>query len=195
MPNHVTNRLHIDCETPERLDEVLEFLRIKEGEKKFEKGTIDFHNITPTPPWVYQDNLTFEMEEKYGRENTWYGWNIDNWGTKWNAYNQPHPLTTSDTIYFDTAWNGVPNLMRKLSLIFKDVTFHYAWADEDTGCNVGKVSLQDGSVLNKDMPRNCSKEAYDLCFEIHRCTPEEMHYKWNAQQECYEYVDEDEDDE
>ena len=68
-----------------------------------------------------------ENRKKYGYP-TWYEWSTATWGTKWNAYHQD--FEEPNILWFDTAWNGVPLLIQKLSEIFPDVEFNYAYADE-----------------------------------------------------------------
>lgn len=53
-----------------------------------------------------------ENRKKYGYP-TWFEWSIATWGTKWNAYNQS--FEEPNILWFDTAWNGVPQLIQKLS--------------------------------------------------------------------------------
>jgi hypothetical protein len=48
----------------------------------------------------HQENIT-----KYGYA-TWYGWALNEWGTKWDARIEFAEITKqSTTIYFDTAWS------------------------------------------------------------------------------------------
>ena len=39
---------------------------------------MDFNNITPMPKWVRTDGASFDKYEKYGKENYWFHWNINN---------------------------------------------------------------------------------------------------------------------
>ncbi|KEO80867.1 hypothetical protein [Tumebacillus flagellatus] len=182
MPNHVTNRLTI-IGTEEQVAEVKKFLAYGG-----EIGTIDFNAITPMPKWVFNGNtLSGVEEEKYGEENCWYRWSINNWGTKWNAYSQPDHRNTADTIYFTTAWSAPLDLMKKLSWIYPNLEFEFAWADEDLGRNIGKVKFQDGVAIEEYEPEGGSREARELFFQIMQATPAE--YGMN---ENYEYVDDEE---
>lgn len=61
---------------------------------------------------------------KYDSRN-WNDWSWDNWGTGWNAFKQQ--LKGTDTICFTTAWNDVLPLMKKLSEMFPDIVFLYAF--------------------------------------------------------------------
>lgn len=118
--------------------------------------------------------------EKYGH-TSWYDWCCQNWGTKWNAYNQERP--TENEIWFDTAWSCVAGLIGKLSKKFPDVTFLYTWADEDTGQNCGRVLARNGQGW-VSAPEGGSKEAYEIAFEMRpeiRCyyVFENGEYKYN----------------
>ena len=120
---------------------------------------------------------------EYGHA-TWYNWAVANWGTKWNAYQQEKPET--NVLMFETAWAGVPDLIDKLSAKFPNVSFTYKWSDEDTGCNCGTGSYKNGE-LEINRPENCSREAYELAFELR------PHYKedYKLVGDTYEYIDED----
>lgn len=94
---------------------------------------------------------------------TWYDWSRKNWGTKWNALESS--IVSENSIEFDTAWNGVIELMEKLSTFFPESTFEYKYADEDTGCNCGHGTIKNG-VSEMVFPKTCSREAYELAFEL-----------------------------
>lgn len=106
---------------------------------------------------------------------TWYTWNIENWGTKWNAYQQGDKRNNEDTIYFQTAWSSPVNLIGELSDQFPNVTFKLAYADEDSGCNCGKYTISKGEAIETNIPTNCSNEAYELFFELHPDRKEDYH--------------------
>lgn len=99
--------------------------------------------------------------------NSWYEWSIKNWGTKWNAYQNPDERDTEFTIHFQTAWSSPVELMEKMSLNFPDISFLLSYADKDAGSNVGKILIQKGIVKSEEKPANGSKEAYELFFELH----------------------------
>lgn len=101
-------------------------------------------------------------QEKYGY-TTWYEWSIATWGTKWNAYNQE--FDEPNVLWFDTAWSGVPQLIQKLSEKFPDVEFHYAYADEDLGSNVGRGIIRNGEI-DMTIPEHGSNEAFEIMFYV-----------------------------
>ncbi len=125
----------------------------------------------------YKSNL-----DKYGF-TTWYEWSIDKWGTKWNASSCEK---ISDNLFdFETAWSGVPELIRIMSSKFNGKIL-YKYSDEDTGCNVGVFEFDKGNILSKNIPVNQSVEAYNLAFELRPDYKE--NYKLVG--DTYEYIDE-----
>ncbi len=116
----------------------------------------------------------------------WYDWNVSNWGTKWNAYGQGDKRNTSDTIYFETAWDSPIDLIKELSKMFPLVKLSLAYADEDSGSNTGKLLFENGEALEAYQPTNQSTEAYDIYFELH--PDSKSNYKLVGDK--YEYIDE-----
>ena len=78
-------------------------------------------------------------EKEYGAKD-WYDWSRQNWGTKWNAYDSNINIISDSSveIRFLTAWNGVPELISKLTEMYPELTFEYKFADEDMGYNTGE---------------------------------------------------------
>jgi hypothetical protein len=162
MPDYVENKLIINGDE-EKIKEVVDFLKSKD-ELTGEDIAIDFNKITPMPKWVYNKSLSSKTEEKYGKENCWYQWSIDNWDTKWNAFGlEGRGLINKNTITFRTAWSGVSKLIRKLSIIFKDVEFEYYTCDyDDYGQNIYKFKVKDYEILEEIMPQYKSEEAINI---------------------------------
>jgi hypothetical protein len=191
MPNHISNKLKI-IGTGEQVKEVMEFIKDdSEG-----VGTIDFNKITPMPRWVYGSSPDIEGirrsdEEKWGSENTSLNWARRHWGTKWNAYSQPDSRNTKDTIYFQTAWNGVQELIQKIAWIFPNITIEYSFADEDLGSsNNGILRFKGNEVLEEIEYPSLSKEAYELAFDLVESGKIPAWYKFNEKINTYEEVEE-----
>ena len=190
MPNHISNKVKI-IGSDEEIKEVIEFIKIDEEGV----GTIDFSKITPMPKWVYGSNrevisITRGDEEKWGRENTCLEWMRRNWGTKWGAYSQPDLRNTEDTIYFQTAWNGVPELIQKVAWIFPNVILEYSFADEDLGSrNCGIYQFKENEILKEVHYESLTKEAYDLAFELVENGEIPEWYKFNESTGTYECVE------
>jgi len=139
MPNHITNFLSIKGDinftdlysTLGKDDQGEEWLRV-----------IDFNKIIPTPPHIFHGNLTSAHEEKYGKHNCWYQWNINNWDTKWNAYSC---VKHSDKLLqFDTAWTPPIKIYEALSMLHPNITFTIIWKDEGSDA-IHRMEYFDGS--------------------------------------------------
>jgi len=90
MPNWCNNTIEIEG-TKEQIDKFVSFLD-EQGGKEW------FTFFKPTPPEL--------------KEEGWYEWNIENWGTKWNCDAQdwvkvenPNEDESSVTFWFDSAWS------------------------------------------------------------------------------------------
>jgi len=114
----------------------------------------------------------------------WYDWQIEHWGTKWNAYSCKK---LSDNIFqFDTAWSGVPGIIQEISKQFPEAEFKYKYADEDSGCNTGEFTIRNGLIEKEYKPENQSMDAWSIYFEIN---PDDKEcYQLNGN--TYEYIEE-----
>ena len=113
--------------------------------------------------------LVDEYRKKFGHSD-WYNWRIENWGTKWNAYEQVQ--IDENVIEFQTAWSTPFSLLVNLSELFSEVTFEVRFADEDFGYNVGEYTLLGGVDLT-NIPDGGSEEAYLMAMDIQYGTPED----------------------
>ena len=120
-----------------------------------------------------------EYLKKYGADN-WYDWACNNWGTKWNCYDQIPPEFGKEpdgrdnvTFIFSTAWSCPHPLIENLSMKYPNVIVRVRWSDEDVSYNIGVVRYLNGKILDQSIPAGGSKEAYELYFEMH---PESREY-------------------
>lgn len=151
---------------------VVNFFTIsEEATKRYNNLSKEYKKEADKLGKIYKSNF-----EKYGF-TTWYEWSYENWGTKWNAYETPDKRDTEDTIYFQTAWSGVPKLIEKLSLKFPLIEFNYMWADEDTGYNVGAINFKIG-ITEKIEIISGSTDAFKLAF-----------FLWPGTKEEYKFID------
>lgn len=76
----------------------------------------------------------------------WLDWSINNWGTKWNAYDTKIEEIAGGTVTlrFDTAWSHPFPVIEALSVKCPAHEFEVAYADEDLGHNLGKYSIKNG---------------------------------------------------
>jgi hypothetical protein len=89
-----------------------------------------------------------ELIKKYGQDN-WYDWALENWGTKWGAYDNE---MDGDTYRFTTAWSPISmNILQLLSKIVPNFTFEW---EEEQGfgasfvCENGEIN----QILSWDIP-------------------------------------------
>ncbi len=165
MANNVTNRLIIDA-NDEKVKEVLDYLKPKQPRKGFD--VIDFENIIRMPK---------------SKKDDWFNWRTQNWGTKWNAYNERRD---GKTIYFDTAWSAPHPIIEEIAAEFYGTKFIHAWSDEAAGYNVGMAVHEYGTCMDKKFIEDNSKEAFELFFELHP----DMRGCFTLINGRYEYTDE-----
>lgn len=130
----------------------------------------------------YFDNMV-----NYGAP-TWYEWSIENWGSKWNAYDCVEVEPESRYLQFTTAWSCVEPVIAELSKRFPEVPISYGWADESIGRNVGSIVLFGGKIIDEYLPPEDSKEAFELSAEIMDDDLHEMGFKFNEVTNTYDYV-------
>lgn len=95
---------------------------------------------------------------------SWYDWSVENWGTKWNAYQAKRIAT--DKVRFQTAWSAPVPVIDALSKRFPEETIRFRWADEDFGSNTGDVTIRNGEVITGGRLSNGSREAKELALEL-----------------------------
>lgn len=170
MPNHVRTKVYFDGD-PEDICAMLENIR---GDENY--PCIDFNRIIPMPEELRETEARVgEPSEKqkanlkkYGYKD-WYGWACDNWGTKWNAYEQE---PGEDCLSFWTAWSFPEPVLRELSQQYPNIGVYCEFADEDYGSNCGTAEFiaGNGSVAYCDG---------DIGFaaEVWGTVPEELGYR------------------
>lgn len=85
MPNWFYFSLNVSG----KKEDVQEFVQNVKGSRDYdtEGYEFDFNHFIPQPENIFRGALGVK-EEKHCEDNglpNWYRWNIDNWGTKWNA--------------------------------------------------------------------------------------------------------------
>lgn len=129
MPNHITNEIifrGVDEMTKGRI-----LIRATN-----DKGEVDFERLLPVPLNVWRGNVGINHKKAFREENTGLNWAMQNWGTKWNAY-QHRPIIYDEgvlTIVFDTAWRP-PYGWLVAMYNHLGLGFEHNWLDE--GCERG----------------------------------------------------------
>lgn len=123
----------------------------------------------------------FVNKQKYGCAD-WYDWSCKNWGTKWNAC---ETYIDGNTVYFDTAWSPPLPVIEKLSKLYPENEIEICFAEEQVGILSGRYVFQNGEIIDGERYNDCSKEAYDMHFELwgnredFTFIPEENTYVYN----------------
>jgi hypothetical protein len=126
------------------IEQVKEHIKGNLSEKDYEEGKTAIENL-----------------ENYGCKD-WYSWSIQNWGTKWNAYDQIE--VGFGTIQFDTAWSTPFPVVQKLARMFPELDFEVKFADEDLGSNCGTYLFEGGILVNEYQPEGT--EALKFACEV-----------------------------
>ena len=95
-------------------------------------GTIDFNKVIPEP--------------EYKNNTDWYDWRIQNWGTKWNAYEYVKTGNENE-LYFLTAWSAPKEIYESLTKKFPNLTIEVDYADENMVYNCGKMVFENGEMV------------------------------------------------
>lgn len=148
----------------------------------------DFEKVIPMPDDIYRGDLSFEDQQRTQGRN-WYDWSCTNWGTKWNSYNHDQGCDGENIIYyFDTAWAAPMPIINEIFKNYSDLYIYYAYADEDTGSNCGRIILENNK-LNICVPESGSKLAYEIAFELRPS----LHEDYELVNDNYKCVDDDDD--
>jgi hypothetical protein len=154
MPNHITTILRGPREAIDAL---------------LTEAGVDFNRIIPMPDDVITEDDPAGMKGDpipYPEGAIdWYDWSIQNWGTKWNAYETE--VSEHDTVVrFDTAWAHPYPVISALSERFPDQMLQVLYADEDLGSNFGAYAILNGLVSELPTPAEGTEEGRDLACLI-----------------------------
>jgi len=108
-------------------EELIAFL-----EKRHESSKMPPNEFEETLSWRELGDRYASNLEKYGAKN-WYDWCVNNWGTKWNAYDTRVTDNSYDEcleVIFDTAWSPPIGVYEKLAEQFPKVDIEAYWSDE-----------------------------------------------------------------
>ena len=98
----------------------------------------------------------------------WRDWRINNWGTKWNAYETDIDCFDGSVVLsFYTANHGAIPVIKKLVEMFPNLEFFYKYADEVIACNCGEAYGVDGNA-SFNFTEDDSDEAMALYIECWR---------------------------
>ena len=158
MPNHISHKLTFVSN-----DENYQEVKARFGQLKLimqkPDAPFDFNVLIPLPEELNITSPAHTDEEKaqaeanlakYGAKD-WYDWSIENWGTKWNAYEVTWGW---NEVCFQTAWSYPKPIFKELSKRFPDTEIEIEYADEDFGANCGVVTWKNGKEIKRDDNKN-----------------------------------------
>ena len=138
MPNHCHNRVTFYSANTEDVAKL----------KKIFEDECTFGQIIPAPDWPNTPNKDGELPVKHedpwltyrwsnGRQDDrWYDWRVQNWDTKWDAYDvvviDDDPDSTE--IEFNTAWSPPEAICHKIREDYPDVSV--SWFYDEPGCEI-----------------------------------------------------------
>ena len=128
--------------------------------KKSEEAFLNARpDVTPTQ-WEL-GKTAYKNQSKYGAP-TWYEWSVNNWGTKWNAYEctPSEPNEASAELCFQTAWSAPHPILERLSEQYPALALSHVWADEDIGQNCGRREYSDGCLTEEYYPEGDEATAF-----------------------------------
>ena len=180
MPNWCINTLTISSENSDDLKKFL--FENKNGKDQL----LDFNKVIMLPEEInysksnFTDNEKKILKQKYGADN-WYDWQINNWGTKWNASNVDIIMDEKLYYNFDTAWSPPEPWFYKLVQKYPNIDMHLEY--EEAGCDfAGYVSYSGGDL---------TEDTYELSVSIwNNCDKKFLNETINNEIKKYELGDE-----
>ena len=150
---------------------------------KYSNPVFSFRNIiSPTDLEAYkQQPWSGDMENRVDNPDSWYNWNIRNWGVKWDvavSNDDKHPDTYMEeatngenyVVYynFNTAWGIADKALVNLSSQYPDLLFTLSY-EEETGWG-GELEILRGVIISQseyeNKCRDCdSEDTLEYCEE------------------------------
>ena len=157
MPNHCHNRVTFySQDTDKSRDQIAKLKKIFSDENVFGQ-------IIPEPDWANMPLLTSDNHygSKYGNDGElpilqtdrfgdslrfqstgiadqrWYDWRLQNWDTKWDAYDvEQHDFDDPDQyeVTFNTAWSPPDAICNQIREDYPDV--EVSWFYDEPGCEI-----------------------------------------------------------
>ena len=153
MPNWVHNRLR-GVGKPE---EVRGFVTAAESldtdEPSGERWVLDFERHVGTPEQVLPglNAATRSPTRSPSRDDSWFHWRRENWGTKWNAMwpsRTGEPGAGEVSYRFATAWTPPEPWLLRVSLLHPDLTFELESVEEFLQASDGR-RVEVGQVVGR----------------------------------------------
>ena len=162
MPNHCHNRVTFYAHHSDSGDSAKQIAKLAE----IFKGESIFGQIIPEPDWANTPLMSKDVKEysfskprgKVGElpqyvdsplggkmlrfkstdhnDDRWYDWRVQNWDTKWDAYDVEVTDDDPDNfeVHFDTAWSPPEAICSAIREQYPDVSV--SWFYDEPGCEI-----------------------------------------------------------
>ena len=139
MPNHCHNRVTFYSANTEDVAKL----------KKIFTDENTFGQIIPEPDWPNTPNkdgeLPVKQEDPWKRlvfkstgitDQRWYDWRLQNWDTKWDAYDVAITDDAPDQleVEFETAWSPPEAICHAIRVQYPDLAV--SWFYDEPGCEI-----------------------------------------------------------
>lgn len=129
------------------------------------ENNFDFNLLIPQPDNIFNENLGEQERKMCIDENRpLYEWNMENWGTKGNAYNTKI-LENDNSILefkFKTSWNMPIPIINALFKLFKNCEIHYLAVDEGGYFAYEITQDEKGEITKKNLIEHCDTILFAL---------------------------------
>ena len=150
------------------------------------------------------DNFMEDFNNAVAKGESWYYWNLRNWGTKWDIAVQDGAKYHNTTLevnddgslmyHFETAWSPVHEIFNTLSEKYPSLEFDYEY-EEEQGWG-GSALWQNGELVGGeeyDIPtshfdyekrgRECScSEGEEIDWAYSDCPVDTEKYEWDSEE-------------
>ena len=147
------NWFYFSLDVSGKKEDVQEFVQNVKGSKDYdtEGYEFDFNHFIPQPENIFRGVLGAK-EEKHCEDNglpNWYRWNIDNWGTKWNAsVDDSWVISDLENVYsyqynLRTAWADPRPIIVKMIEKYPHLDFEIQGEEESNAYGIYVSTFED----------------------------------------------------
>ena len=155
MPNWFYFRLNVSGQKKD----VEQFVENVKGSEKFDTKDFkfDFNHFIPQPENIFRGNLG-QKEEQMCKDKgipDWYSWNVENWGTKWNAVCDEFESVSVDGFPYEatynlrTAWAFPAPIINEMMDRYRDLDFDIEGEEESSAYGV-YISTSEDKYLQEE---------------------------------------------
>ena len=187
MPNWVDIHVNVSGKP----EDVKKFL-----DKHIVDSNFDFETIIPSPKTIEEcpkncivNGQSHIVEDDDKPWFDWYTWRCKYWGVKWNACETSFYYDEDNggylTIFFQTPWGTPDPIFEELGRLYPNLTIEISWIEEQGTEYLGRITYENGKLVEEYIPDSGSKEAYEMMFEM---WDNRDSYVYDTQENTYVYI-------